>query len=123
MFRWSVAHGLSPALDEPASDAVVGGTNVVLEEAEMDEFRTGRCARFPRRCISRETSYNQRYDKGYVHMQRGDMEEGGAAGIGRACSQVPTYSTEGDMGRGMMIEVIAGETSVAQRRRVTGPCA
>lgn len=54
MYSWF--HGLSPALEEPARDAVVGGTRLTLDEADIEEFRTGKWARVPRRCISRETS-------------------------------------------------------------------
>ena len=54
---WSAAHGLSPPLEVlPTRDEVDGGIRLTLDEADIDEFKTGRWASVPRRCISRETS-------------------------------------------------------------------
>jgi hypothetical protein len=56
MYKCNAAHGLSPVLEDPGNDGVEVACKFTVEGADMDEFKTGRCARFPRRCISRVTS-------------------------------------------------------------------
>lgn len=55
-----VGHGLSVAT--PAITLVDGVAllSVRVEEAEIEGLRTGKCARLPRRCISRVTSFKHR---------------------------------------------------------------
>ena len=56
MYKANVVHGFSPVLDEPGSDETAEACKFTVDGAEIDEFRTGRCARVPSRCISRVTS-------------------------------------------------------------------
>lgn len=50
-----VGHGVSVAVLVETWVDGVALASVRVEEAEIEGFRTGRCVRLPRRCISRPT--------------------------------------------------------------------
>ena len=60
MYTCNVAQGLSPELEDPGKDVPDAecpcACKFTVEGADIDEFKTGKWARFPSRCISRETS-------------------------------------------------------------------
>ena len=55
-----VGHGLSVAAPADTLDDGAVLLSVRVEEVEIDGLRTGKCARLPRRCISRVTSFKHK---------------------------------------------------------------